>query len=607
MAITGAGTYANPYIIYNADDYNSFLLDKTITTPKYWGKSGIYVELGGDLDFSGKTFHFHLLNEGTATFNGNFDGKGYSVKNIILEEDYISSVGKSLNPQPSTTNMASFSFIKTGGSGGVFRNISFYNISLTGLKHWRGANNIIYATGTKISNVYIRKIRANISSFTPFTIQGSTTRVKDVVIENVEHYHEGILSNAIIVAPIYYVQGGGTLTENMLENIVIYNFHSDVISVASAYLYSTLPITRLAMYENLCKNSYSNINDRNRGNESFYQVNSTGFYPFKNTTYIETEDFRDSSLFALPSDYWDYDYRPYLKTFGVPSEFDINSEKITVQSFMEQINGLTTTELINFVLHLIEVFSEVKQINSESHKILSRFAGSHSGAFNSDSNKKVGLNQSSHLDTLESVLERQIKITKNIQSYMNDIQAYTIMGEIKRLLIELKMELGNISSEIKSTTKIKNKIVTNSLNNISTNINTIAKVKNMISNSYISNIDTSSIEERIKFINNQSLVNPYEANVFKGKYARIENFAQALSTHIAEQHKKKSHFPVSKVAEIDGTNYVIKKLLKSVLSDLDVITSETLTETRFFLEKWVKVQAQMKQHKTKLDYANWGV
>ena len=51
--ITGSGSETDPYVINTEDDWNT-----AATNNSYW-YNGVYVELGSDLNFSGKTFNMY--------------------------------------------------------------------------------------------------------------------------------------------------------------------------------------------------------------------------------------------------------------------------------------------------------------------------------------------------------------------------------------------------------------------------------------------------------------------------------------------------------------------------------------------------------------------
>ena len=578
MALTGHGLSHSPYLIKTAEDF--FTHSQYIKTD-YSSNVPTSFKLENDIDMTGYTMET-IRGVSCVILNGG--GKSIynlTIKGVGLYENlYGASTVININFNNVTLDIEG----ESGYIGVVNSSFLTHVVNNSGSKN---GNKNIQVTGKVIGKPVGKTYITSIS--------GDATKLENSV-SYLDYQVDTDDSNTVIFSGMSYE----SFTTAPFRSVKYNNIFLGKIpegKTLDAVIGGNIPSPDTLFVNNLYDPSNVTLirNKATRVSEPLTVPVTQEYLTSKNLNDFSLTENGDIYLTIFGSD----SLKPYVKP--------VNIGNFTVQSFAEQIESSSVAELIEYIKVLINVISEVVSVKSQSHKTLSKAIESHTGALNSNFNKMLGLNPSSHLDPLESVTERQAKSTKNSQTYMGNIQAYMISNEIKRLLIELKMEVGSISSEIKSTTKIKNKVVTNSLNNISTNINTIARVKNMISNSYVGNIDTSSIEERIKFINSQALLSPFEANVFKGKYARVENFAQALSTHIAEQNKKKTSYPTSTITEVSGSSYAIKKLLKSVLSDLDIITAETLIETRFFLEKWVKVQSQMKQHKTKLDYANWGV
>ena len=79
--ITGSGTSTDPYVINTEDDWNTAAANSA-----YW-YNGVYVELGSDLNFSGKTFNVY---GGYATYYNlkslslHFDGRGHTISGVSL-------------------------------------------------------------------------------------------------------------------------------------------------------------------------------------------------------------------------------------------------------------------------------------------------------------------------------------------------------------------------------------------------------------------------------------------------------------------------------------------------------------------------------------------
>ena len=78
--ITGSGTEADPYVINTEDDWNT----AATTMQYYYNSSYVYIKLGADLNFSGKTFNMY----GSYDNKIRFDGQGYTISGITIEDAF---------------------------------------------------------------------------------------------------------------------------------------------------------------------------------------------------------------------------------------------------------------------------------------------------------------------------------------------------------------------------------------------------------------------------------------------------------------------------------------------------------------------------------------
>ena len=83
--ITGSGTSADPYVINTVNDWNT-----AATTEMYYsnGSNYVYIKLGADLNFSGKTFNIYGLSaSGYATARMiHFDGQGHTISGVTISK-----------------------------------------------------------------------------------------------------------------------------------------------------------------------------------------------------------------------------------------------------------------------------------------------------------------------------------------------------------------------------------------------------------------------------------------------------------------------------------------------------------------------------------------
>lgn len=111
--MTGSGTLADPYVIWDVNDLQDVELDLTA-----------YYELGGDIDASatsGWNAGAGFLPIGQiGGFTGHFDGKGYAISSLFIN-------------RPAADYVGLFSYIE----GGTVQNVSLVNAVITG-KLWVG-------------------------------------------------------------------------------------------------------------------------------------------------------------------------------------------------------------------------------------------------------------------------------------------------------------------------------------------------------------------------------------------------------------------------------------------------------------------------------------
>ena len=72
--ITGSGSSTDPYVINTEDDWNTAAANSA-----YW-YNGVYVELGHDLNFSGKTFTIYGGEFNSLTIH--FDGRSHTISGV---------------------------------------------------------------------------------------------------------------------------------------------------------------------------------------------------------------------------------------------------------------------------------------------------------------------------------------------------------------------------------------------------------------------------------------------------------------------------------------------------------------------------------------------
>lgn len=132
--LPGSGTQADPYQIKTADDINkvaAFLADASYTFEDE------YLALMNDIDYTGK--ELNPIGSSTVPFQGTFDGKNFTIKNI------------SVTPGENKRNGNNALFHEIGKSGTV-QNIRLSNVSIEGYSSSAG---IAVGCRGKISNIYV--------------------------------------------------------------------------------------------------------------------------------------------------------------------------------------------------------------------------------------------------------------------------------------------------------------------------------------------------------------------------------------------------------------------------------------------------------------------
>ena len=83
--LAGEGTEANPYLISSVDDLVLFRNSVNAGETKY-NAEGVYVALGANIDLAGIDWSVNIGDDCAVTFDGIFDGKGYTISNLTATE-----------------------------------------------------------------------------------------------------------------------------------------------------------------------------------------------------------------------------------------------------------------------------------------------------------------------------------------------------------------------------------------------------------------------------------------------------------------------------------------------------------------------------------------
>ena len=83
--LTGEGSAASPYLINNVDDLILFRNSVNAGETTY-NAEGVYVALGADIDLTDQDWSVNIGDDCNATFDGIFDGKGFTISNLTSTE-----------------------------------------------------------------------------------------------------------------------------------------------------------------------------------------------------------------------------------------------------------------------------------------------------------------------------------------------------------------------------------------------------------------------------------------------------------------------------------------------------------------------------------------
>lgn len=116
LLFNGAGTEANPWLIESAEDLEKFRASVNAGETKY-NAPGVWVALGADIDLAGTTWTEGIGDGHNWSFDGNFDGKNFTIKNLT-----ITPYADSENPETA--------YICGGLFGYVYGNVTIKNLVL---------------------------------------------------------------------------------------------------------------------------------------------------------------------------------------------------------------------------------------------------------------------------------------------------------------------------------------------------------------------------------------------------------------------------------------------------------------------------------------------
>ncbi|HZG59902.1 MAG TPA: GLUG motif-containing protein [Anoxybacillus sp.] len=371
----GAGTQSNPYIIQTPQDLHSVRNNLTA-----------YYELGNDIDM-GSWGNFTPIGTSSTKFTGNFNGKGYKIKNLTINS--------------TTAYVGLFGFTENA----TIQNLAIENANVVG-------QNVNYAgilvgniTNSTIKNCYTT---GNVSG--QYGIGGLVGWHYSGLIENCFSH-----ANATGKGRVGGLVGNGA-TSNSLVN-----------KCYSTGLVTVTPDPNL--YNGGLVGSHV---DSTKVTNSYWDINTSGQTISAGGTGKTTAEMKTQSTYVG----WDFtntwginnDY-PYLQLFGVPTA-QPKQQTVTIQSYVNHIHSKTSK--INKSTKQAQSFLNAIQTLSERHTSTKRTISSYTLPITTSVQKQNRTVRSAiatvntYINPIGSIIERKTKTIQQLLSYINPIHSNVI-------------------------------------------------------------------------------------------------------------------------------------------------------------------------------------
>ena len=211
--LTGEGTEANPYLIYNISDLILFRDSVNAGKTKY-NANGVYVKLAADIDMAGIDWSVNIGDDCNATFDGIFDGKNFTIKNLTSTETAQKADG----------------YVCTGlfgaiGGNAVIKNLTIDNAEITAEFDGNNAGvlvGFVYGGNCTIENVTVKNATVNASGiYGTGAIVGYVYYSKSLTIKDCE----------VIDTTITAVSGAGAVVGHTTGNVSVENCSVSNVSI----------------------------------------------------------------------------------------------------------------------------------------------------------------------------------------------------------------------------------------------------------------------------------------------------------------------------------------------------------------------------------------
>jgi len=368
----GAGTQSNPYIIQTPQDLHNVR-----------NNLSAYYELANDIDM-GSWGNFTPIGTSSTKFTGNFNGKGYKIKNLTINSTtaYVGLFG--------FTENATIQNLAIENANVVGQNVNYVGIL---------AGNI---TNSTIKNCYTT---GNVSG--QYGIGGLVGWHYSGLIENCFSH-----ANATGKGRVGGLVGNGATSNSLINKCY------------STGLVTVTPDPNL--YNGGLVGSHA---DSTKVTNSYWDINTSGQTISAGGTGKTTAEMKQQSTYVG----WDFtsvwginnDY-PFLQIFGVPAA-QPKKETITIQSYVNHIQSKTSK--INKSTKQTQSFLNAIQTLSERHTSTKRTVSTYTLPIATSVQKSnrtvrsVIQHVASYMNPIGSIVERKTKTFKQLLSYIDNIHS----------------------------------------------------------------------------------------------------------------------------------------------------------------------------------------
>ena len=213
MALEGEGTEANPYIVNNVDDLVFFRNSVNAGETKY-NAEGVYVALGANIDLAGIDWSVNIGDDCAVTFDGIFDGKGYTISNLTATETATKADG----------------YICTGLFGAIYdkavvKNFTLENVTINAPYVGNNVSAVVgfaYACKGSIENVKVVGVNINapkatgVGAIVGYDYYSPALKVENCIVDDAE-----ITAAAYAGGLVGYASSKIAMNNNTIKDVTV--------------------------------------------------------------------------------------------------------------------------------------------------------------------------------------------------------------------------------------------------------------------------------------------------------------------------------------------------------------------------------------------------